>query len=121
MVCMVPANLSAFMANILDATLNDGTLELVIKSQRLDAVTAPDLKKECAVLWQPAIQRVIADLEAVDFLDSSGVGALLSIYKRLRPESASLQLVRVQPAVQSVIELLRLHRIFDVQPKSFVV
>lgn len=112
---MVPAKLFAFMANILEATIFDGTLELVIKAQRLDAVTAPDLKKECAVLWRPAIQRVIADLAAVDFLDSSGVGALLSIYRRLRPETASVQLVRVKSAVHSVIELLRLHRIFDLQ------
>lgn len=112
---MVRANLTS-MGNILDATINDGTLELVIKAQRLDAVIAPDLKNECATLWRPSIQRVIADLAAVDFLDSSGVGALLSIYKRLRPETASLQLVRVRPAVHSVIELLRLHRIFDVHP-----
>jgi len=104
------------MARLLSATISGDTLKLRVRTQRLDAVAAPALKKECAALWEPAIERVIADLDAVEFLDSSGVGALLSIYKRLRPETASLQLVRVKPAVQSVIELLRLHRILEVQP-----
>ena len=103
------------MPNILDATFRDGTLELAIKSQRLDAVTAPIVKSECARVWRPAIRRVIADLQTVDFLDSSGVGALLGIYQRMPPETADVQLVRVRPGVQSMIELLRLHRVFDVR------
>ena len=50
----------------------------------------------------------------VDFIDSSGVGALLGVYKRLSGDEPNLQLKRLQPPVQSVIELLRLHTIFDI-------
>lgn len=102
-------------SQVLDGTVKNGTLHLVMKAARLDAATARDFKSECDAIWQPGLQRVTVDLEPVEFLDSSGVGALLSVYKRLPRENASVKLLRVQPQVQSVIELLRLHRIFDMQ------
>jgi len=58
---------------------------------------------------------VFADLASLDFIDSSGVGALLSLYKRLPPPNPSVKLLRVKPTVQAVIELLRLHRIFEIE------
>ena len=53
--------------------------------------------------------------DRVEFLDSSGIGALLSVYKRLEPRRGERQLLNVKPAVQSVFELMRMHRIFDIQ------
>src|SRR5437588_242740 len=91
-----------------------GTLRMIIHCSRLDAASARDLKKGCEDLWQSGVERVTIDMHNVEFLDSSGVGALLSIYKRLPPHNPSVKLLHVQPAVQSVIELLRLHRIFEI-------
>jgi anti-sigma B factor antagonist len=54
-------------------------------------------------------------LSQVTFLDSSGIGALLSLYKLLPTSNPSFKLRCVQPAVQAMIELLRLHRIFDLE------
>jgi anti-sigma B factor antagonist len=51
----------------------------------------------------------------VDFLDSSGIGALLSVYKRLTTPQSIMRLVDVKPAVQSVLELMRMHRLFEIR------
>jgi len=69
-------------------------------------------RKRANELWQPEVERLTIDLRAVSFLDSSGVGALLSVYKKLPPDKPSVKLLNVQPPVQTVVELLRLHRIF---------
>ena len=73
-----------------------------------------DFKKQIEALWSPEITRVELDFAGVEFIDSSGVGALLGVSKRLPQSSASVRLLNVRAPVQSVIELLRLHRIFEI-------
>jgi anti-sigma B factor antagonist len=102
------------MAQIASGELRDHTLCLTVNAPRLDAVTAREFKKACEDFWKPEVERLTIDLRAVDFLDSSGVGALLSVYKKLPPDKPSVKLLNVQPAVQTVVELLRLHRIFTI-------
>jgi anti-sigma B factor antagonist len=91
-------------------------LDILAHVRRLDAATAREVKEEVEKAWGAGIQTVGIDLQGVEFIDSSGVGALLSIYKRLPAGTGSVKLRHVQPAVQSVIELLRLHRVFELQP-----
>jgi anti-sigma B factor antagonist len=102
------------MAAIASGEFEDHTLRLAVHASRLDAASAREFKKTCEDLWKPGIERLTIDLRTVEFLDSSGVGALLSVYKKLPPDKPSVSLLHVQPAVQTVIELLRLHRIFTI-------
>jgi anti-anti-sigma factor len=99
----------------IDAELDGTTLKLIVKVARLDASTVRGFKKECHKIWDSKIKDIWADLSQVTFLDSSGVGALLSLYKLLPSSNPGFKLCRVQPPVQAMIELLRLHRIFDVE------
>ena len=101
------------MPNTLEETFENGTLRLRVKVPRLDAAAAREFKIESAAAWRPAVEHLVIDLGAVDFLDSSGIGALLSVHKRLPAEKPGAKLINVRPPVQAVIELLRLHRIFD--------
>ena len=103
------------MPNTLEETFENGTLSIRVKIPRLDAAAAREFKTESATAWRPAVERVIIDLGAVDFLDSAGVGALLSIHKRLPAEKPGAKLIHLRPPVQAVIKLLRLHRIFEIE------
>jgi anti-anti-sigma factor len=99
----------------IDAQIDGTTLKIFVKVARLDASTVREFKRECQKIWNSGIKDVWADLRQVTFLDSSGIGALLSLYKLLPASNANFKLRHVQPAVQATIELLRLHRIFDVE------
>ena len=101
--------------NTVDAKIEGTSLLLTIKVPRMDAATARDFKKECENIWQPGIVSVTADLGMLEFIDSSGVGAFLSLYKKLPPSNPSVKFRKVRPSVQTVIELLRLHRIFEIE------
>jgi anti-sigma B factor antagonist len=100
---------------IVEAKVDANTLVLTVLTPRLDAASASEFKKICAATWQPAITGVTADLAQLEFVDSSGVGALLSLYRQLPPPNPSVKLLRVKPQVQAVIEMLRLHRIFEIE------
>ena len=99
----------------INAEIDGTTLKIFVKLPRLDASTVREFKKECQKIWNSGIKDVWADLSQVTFLDSSGIGALLSLYKLLPASNPNFKLLHVQPAVQAMIELLRLHRIFDVE------
>jgi anti-sigma B factor antagonist len=104
------------MPSLLESSFEGETLHLHLHAPRFDAAAAREFKLEMPQHWQPSAQRLAIDMGSVEFLDSSGIGALLSIYKRLAAQGTpSVQLLHVKPAVQSVFELMRMHRIFDIQ------
>ena len=59
----------------------------------MDVYTCPKLRKQIADLAANGTIHVIADLRGVDFLDSTGLGALVGSLKRLRLRQGSLVIV----------------------------
>ena len=57
---------------------------------------------------------VVIDLAKVDFIDSSGLGALISALKVLRSNGGDLVLSSMSEQVRSVFEITRLLRVFEV-------
>ena len=103
------------MATIIDSKLQDDALYLRVNTPRLDAATAREFKTECSQQWDPRVQRLTINMAMVDFLDSTGIGALLSVYKRLTTPKSTMSLIDVQPAVQSVLEVMRMNRVFEIR------
>jgi anti-anti-sigma factor len=104
------------MGVLLDSLFKDGRLALTVKTDRLDAASAREFRAECDAAWPDAVEQLSVDLSRVEFVDSSGIAALLSLYRRLSPDQPNVSLTGVKPRVQTVIELLRLHRIFKIAP-----
>jgi anti-sigma B factor antagonist len=58
--------------------------------------------------------RVVVDLGNVGFVDSQGLGALISGLKVLRHEQGVLKLANISEPVEAVLRITRLLRVFDV-------
>lgn len=58
--------------------------------------------------------RVVVDLGNVGFVDSQGLGALISGLKVLRHEQGMLKLANISEPVEAVLRITRLLRVFDV-------
>jgi anti-sigma B factor antagonist len=89
---------------------------ITIKEERLDAHNANDLKAELLALFEQGKKNILIDLQDVRFIDSSGLGALVSGFKNAITNHGSLKLASLQPQVKSMFELTRLHRVFDIYP-----
>ena len=59
-------------------------------------------------------RRVLLDMEPVEFLDSSGIGWLLSMNRQFREQGGALALHSVPPLVANALKLLRLHKIMTI-------
>jgi len=58
--------------------------------------------------------RVVLDLGRVNFMDSSGLGAIVALGRSLSRSGGELRLANVTPHVRTVFELTRLHRAFEI-------
>jgi len=58
--------------------------------------------------------RLILDLEHVDFIDSSGLSVLVSTLKSAQAEEGNVILLNPSDGVRSLIELTRLHQVFEI-------
>jgi anti-sigma B factor antagonist len=90
-------------------------LRVVIAAPQFTAATVPEFKIAFENAWKPEIIRVVLDLSPVEFMDSSGIGALLAVQKRLSSKGEPVTLRGARPAILSVIELLRLQRVFKLE------
>ena len=100
------------MSLVLPTSLKDGKLHVTVPIARLDASVTRDFKAGMEAAWQAGTSEVEIDLAGVEFVDSSGVGALLSVYRRLSAGGGVLRLTGVKPGVRSMMELLRLNQFF---------
>ena len=95
-----------------------GMVVIKVKEDRLDAHNANDLKSELLHSFDEGKKDILIDLQEVRFIDSSGLGALVSGFKNAITHQGSLKLSSLQPQVRSMFELTRLHRVFDIFPSS---
>lgn len=85
-----------------------------VKEERLDAHNSDELKSELNRLFESGMKDVLIDLKDVRFIDSSGLGVLVSGFKNASARQGSLKLSGLQAQVKSMFELTRLHRVFDI-------
>lgn len=96
--------------NLVPHTRGDDLL-IVVEERRIDAAVAVQFKDEMRRLTADADARVILDLGAVEFLDSSGLGALVAAMKQLRG-GRRLELAALTPTVEKVFRLTRMDTVF---------
>jgi anti-sigma B factor antagonist len=85
----------------------------VIPVDELDASNASDLKRNIAPVLE-ANTKVVIDLSHLQFVDSSGLGAMLSCLRQLSSKGGDLKLCGMTRQVRVIFELVRMHRIFDI-------
>jgi anti-sigma B factor antagonist len=91
-----------------------GAILLSVREDRLDAHNSGELKAQMLKLFEEGKNNLVVDLQAVRFVDSSGLGALVSGFKNASSRNGSLKLSGLQLQVKSMFELTRLHRVFEI-------
>jgi anti-sigma B factor antagonist len=97
----------------LDRTDRDGVPVLAVYGE-VDLSSAPRLRQELVELASGEQRRAVVDLEGVEFLDSTGLGVLVSGLKRFRTRDGDLLLVCTQSRVLKVFEITGLTKVFSI-------
>jgi anti-sigma B factor antagonist len=91
----------------------DSVAVATVPVDELDASNAAEFKRDMAPVLQ-ANSRLVLDLSRMRFVDSSGLGAMLSCLRQLSAKSGDLKLCGMSKQVRGLFELVRMHRIFDI-------
>ena len=91
-----------------------GAVEVVTLTGSIEGNEGNHLRQELSQRITAGRTRLLLDMTSVDFIDSSGLSALIGALKATRRIGGNIGLLNPAPPVQSVLELTRLHRVLDV-------
>ena len=93
--------------------VENGIAVIAFTRDSLDASNTKTFKDD----MQPVLRqysRILLDLEALQFVDSSGLGAMLSCLRTMHDKGGHLALCGMSKPVRTLFELVRMYRIFDI-------
>lgn len=95
-------------------TSHEGDVSLgTVESKVLDVGTTSAFKEAIRPLLLDGA-KVVLDLSRVEFIDSSGLGALVSCLRVAHGRNAEIKLFGLRKPVRALFELVRMHRVFEV-------
>ena len=92
---------------------DDGVIVVVVHGE-VDIRTAPDLRDCLSEVIDSDVKRVVLDLTDVEFLDSTALSVMVGAHKRLAKTGEPLAVVATTEAVQRVLSVTGLSRVFAV-------
>jgi anti-anti-sigma factor len=95
-----------------------GDLYILNPKGLLDAQSGADLRQSIGTILAEKPRDILIDCQGIDFMDSSGFGALVSVLKRVREQGKQLFLCGLNSQVRIVLELTGTERVFSIFPDS---
>lgn len=92
----------------------DGPVEVVSIRGEVTLRSVPELHAALLEVVQRRPERLILDLSEVPYMDSSGIGTLVEIKRRLEKQHGQLVLAALQPRVRGLFEITRLVQFFTI-------
>jgi anti-sigma B factor antagonist len=91
----------------------DGVCRMILKGE-VDVYTSPQLKQELVDAVEDGCVNLLIDLEQVGFIDSSGLGVLVSGLRRVKERSGTLRLVCTKENILKIFRITGLEKVFPV-------
>ena len=91
-----------------------GSVSIIDIEGEIDLYNAPEIKNTIQSLIDEQKYSVIINLEKVSYIDSSGIGSLISSLSNLKKYQGSMKIINVLASVKKVFELTKLISFFEI-------
>lgn len=88
-------------------------LVIELREDNLDASNVREFREAVQSLMLER-SRVVLDMAGVKFVDSSGLGALISCLRQANSRNGDFRLCELSRTVRALFELMRMHRVFNI-------
>lgn len=92
----------------------DGDVCSVVLDGEIDVYTAPRLKQELVAAIDGGCSNLIVDMESVGFIDSSGLGVLVSALRRARERDGVVRIVCSRENILKIFRITGLDKVFPI-------
>lgn len=96
----------------------DDILVLLPGSKLTASATGEELSSAVRQGLAEGIRKVLFDFSDVEFIDSLGVGQIVSSYRLITETGGRLIVCGLQPRVQTVLRIANLHSVLDIREKT---
>jgi len=94
----------------------DNLVIFTLKNQQLTSELSAQLKAKLLIIAQPDIEGLVIDLSSVEYIDSSGLGALLLAQRQMSEYSLPIIICGVQEAVMNMLHISHIEELFELYP-----
>lgn len=81
----------------------------------VDIYTSPDLKNKVFELIEEKKSDLIINGESLDYIDSTGLGVLMSIYKKMQENNLNFKIINLKPNIYKLFDITGLNKVFNIQ------
>lgn len=81
----------------------------------IDMASAPELQRACLALVDGGAKRVVIDMSGVSFIDSTGLGVIVSLQKRLQSQGGEAVIRNPSSVLRRLIRLTNLDRVVPIE------
>jgi anti-anti-sigma factor len=87
------------------ATIND--------NRKLNVLNAEEIKNALTLILRD-YDKLIFNLDGIVFIDSTGFGSLITIFKRARENDKSFKICNISPEAMELLKITKLDKVFDI-------
>ncbi|MEM9140234.1 MAG: STAS domain-containing protein [Pseudomonadota bacterium] len=98
----------------LAATLHEGVSVVKMPGTRLDASCADAFKTDLKDIIDQGHSRIVLDFSDVQFMDSSGLGAVVGCLKYMG-SAGTIEIARPSPTIMKILKLTRMNKVFTIR------
>ncbi|ETI70008.1 anti-sigma factor antagonist [Neobacillus vireti] len=91
---------------------------VVLVGGEIDAFTAPKLREEILPLAEGENKSITINLKDVSYLDSTGLGVFVGLFKQLKQHDGELRLIELSDRLIKLFEITGLSNIIDISAHS---
>jgi anti-sigma B factor antagonist len=99
--------------NLVITSVSPKSTLISFSNESLDAGNAKAFRDEIAPVLETA-DTLFLDMSRLSFVDSSGLGSLLSCLRTMNAKEGSMRLFGITKPVMALFELVRMHRLFSI-------
>lgn len=81
----------------------------------VDIYTSPDLKNKVFELIDENALDIIINGEDLEYIDSTGLGVLMSIYKKVQEKNKNFKINNLRPNIYKLFDITGLNKVFNIQ------
>lgn len=81
----------------------------------VDIYTSPELKSKIYELIDEKNVGLVINGERLEYIDSTGLGVLMGIYKKLQEKNLTIKITNLKPNIYKLFDITGLNKIFNIQ------
>lgn len=81
----------------------------------VDIYTSPELKNKVFELIDEKSSDIIINGDTLEYIDSTGLGVLMSIYKKMQEKSLNFRIINLKPNIYKLFDITGLDKVFNIR------